>query len=93
MKIEELVDKVSAIYRAERDEVYKLKQELNSIERSLMEAKETNFENISHADYQAFVTRGTILKQNICLKTEHYKGISCIREMLMDLGFDTDINM
>lgn len=91
MKMKELVDKVSVMYRAERDEVYKLRQELNSIECSLMEAKETNFENISHADYQAFITRSEYLRQEIRLRTQHYEGISCVREMLMDFDFDTDI--
>lgn len=91
MKMKELVDKVSDMYRAERNEVYDLKQELNSIERSLMEAREMDYENISHADYQSFVTKSELLRQEIRLKTQHYEGISCVREMLMDLGFDTEI--
>ena len=91
MKMKELIDKVSVMYRAERDEVYKLRQELNSIERSLMEAKETDFENISHADYQSFITRSEFLRQEIRLKTQHYEGISCVREILMELGFNTKV--
>lgn len=91
MKMKELIDKVSVMYRTERDEVYELRQKLNSIERSLMEAKETKFENISHADYESLTTMSESLRQEIRLKTQHYEGISCVREMLMDLGFDTEI--
>lgn len=91
MKMQELIDKVSVMYRTERDKVYNLKQELSSIELSLMDANKTNFENISHADYQSFVTRSEFLRQEIRLRTQHYEGISCVREMLMDLGFDTEI--
>lgn len=91
MKMKELVDKVSVMYRAERGEVYDLRQELNSIERSLMEAEKTDFKNISHADYQAYITKREFLRQEIRLRTQHYEGISCVREMLMDLGFDTEI--
>lgn len=91
MKIKELVDKVSVMYRAERDKVYDLQQKLNSIEDSIMEAKKTNFENISHADYESLVTKSEWLRHEILLKIQYYEGISCVREMLMDLGFDTKI--
>ena len=91
MKMEELIHKVSVMYRMERKEVCDLRQELNSIESALIEAEKSKFQNISYADCQAFIKRSEFLRQEICLKTQHYDGISCVREMLMDLGFDTEI--
>lgn len=73
-------------------EVSNWKQELWSIEDTLVEAEKTKFKNISYADYQGLINRKAVLEERIKLKTQYCEGISCVREMLMDLGFDTKVN-
>ena len=91
MKMEELIQKVSEIYREERNKEYDLKRELLDIENSLVEVKRTCGENITLAEYNKLVARKEILEKEIELKKQYHEGISCVREMLMDLGFDTEI--
>lgn len=89
MKMEELVQKVSGIYRENLAEVSNWKQELWSVEETLAEAERMEFKNISYADYQGLINRKAVLEERIKLKTQFCEGVSCVREILMDLGFDT----
>lgn len=91
MKMSELIEKVSEVYRDERGKEYDLQTELLDIKQSLAEADETGGEEITLAKYTALTAREKELTREIELKKQYYEGISCIREMLMDLGFDSEI--
>jgi len=91
LTIEEVVQKVSEIYREERGKVSDLHDELNSILTTLGEVSISKGKNISLADYDVLIKRKEEVIKEIQLKTQYYEGISCVREMLMDLGFDTEI--
>lgn len=91
MKMLDVIDKVSEIYRAERDYVSALEKERVSVYRLLCEAEETHGENITVARYQHLKNRFCYLEKEIDLKTQHCEGISCVREMLMDMGFDAEV--
>lgn len=91
MKMMELIEKVSEVYRDERGKEYDLQTELSSVKQSLAEAEKTHGEKITHAEYTALVAREKELARKIELKKQYYEGISYIREMLMDLGFDSEI--
>lgn len=91
MKMLELIEKVSEVYRDERGKECDLQTELWHIKQSLAEAEETGGEKITLAEYTALTAREKELTKEIELKKQYYEGISCVREMLMDLGFDSEI--
>lgn len=91
MKMLDVIDKVSEMYRAERDYVSDLEKERVNVYRKLCEAEETYGKHITVAEYQHLKSRFNDLEREIDLKTQHYEGISCVREMLMDMGFDTEV--
>lgn len=93
MKMEELVQKISIIYREERDKVSEMRKELWDIEEELLKAERTNGKNITLEEYRELTRKSEELTREVDLKGQYCEGISCVREMLMDLGFDTDINM
>jgi hypothetical protein len=93
MTIEDLVQKVSEIYRAKRDELSKLTRELLNVKYSIEEAKETYGKNITLGEYNKLIVREQALDTQAALLKSYCDGISCVREMLMDLGFDTEVEV
>ena len=93
MQMIELVQKISIIYREERDKVSEMRKKLWDIEEELLKVERTNGKNITLEEYRKLTRRIEELTREVDLKEQYCEGISCVREMLMDLGFDTDINM
>ena len=93
MQMLELVQKISIIYREERDKVNEMRKELWDIEEELLKVERTNGKNITLEEYRKLTRRIEELTREADLKEQYCEGISCVREMLMDLGFDTDIKM
>lgn len=91
MKMEEIIDKVSELYRGERKGINELETELLQIVRNLNEAYLDKGENITLAEYTSLCERKNYLEKEIELKAEHCEGIFAVREMLMDIGFDTEV--
>lgn len=87
MKMNELIDKVSILYREERNKVVDLENELNSILITLTDKGE----DITLGEYNRIVKRDGELVKEIELKKQYCDGISCVRELLMSLGFGTEI--
>lgn len=93
MQMLELVQKMSIIYREERDKVNEMRKELWDIEEELLKVERTNGKNITLEEYRKLTRRIEELTREADLKEQYCEGISCVREMLMDFGFDTDIKM
>ena len=91
MKMEELIEKVSDLYREERRKLYDIKKELQQVESELYDADYNGGENITFARYKELTHNRESLKQSYCLKEHYCEGISSVREMLMDFGFDEEI--
>lgn len=91
MKIEEVVRKVSELYRGERGKEYDLRTELRQVEKELYDAERNGGETITFARHGELTTKRKLLRDELSKKEQYCEGISCVREMLMDLGFDTDI--
>jgi hypothetical protein len=91
MKMCEVIDKVSVFYREERKKTTSLQDELNSILVNLEEVRESEGKNITLADYNDLLERKEFLVKAIEIQTKYCDGIACAREILMDLGFDTEI--
>lgn len=93
MQMLELVQKISIVYREERDKVNDIRKELWDIEEELIKVERTNGKNITLEEYRKLTRRIEELTREVDLKEQYCEGISYVREMLMNLGFDTDINM
>lgn len=91
MKMKELIDGVSKIYREKRNEAYALQQELNSVRKKLLDAEKDEFEHITVAEHSKLKLREQHLRIEIRCINQYCEGISCAREYLMDLGFDTEV--
>lgn len=91
MKMEELVQKVSELYREHRGIVSEMNARLRKVEAELYEADYEGCNNITVARYNDLKRDSEALKQAIKMKDQYCEGISIVREMLMDLGFDTEI--
>jgi hypothetical protein len=91
MKMCEVIDKVSTIYRYERKKATKLQTELNSVLVKLEEVKQSKGKNITLEDYNYLIKRKDFLAKEVEIQTKYCDGITCAREILMDLGFDTEV--
>ena len=91
MKMKEIVDKVSDLYRGQCGERFDLQQRRIEIHKTLNEAYLTKYENITVAEYNSLQTELKHLDKQIDMKDQFCEGISCVRELLMDLGFDTEV--
>lgn len=91
MKMKEIVDKVSDLYRDQCGERFDLQQRRIEIHKALNEAYLTKYENITVAEYNSLQTELKYLDKQIDMKDQFCEGISCVRELLMDLGFNTEV--
>lgn len=91
MKIIELVEKISVVYREQCNKVSEIQKELWDIEEKLLRVEQTNGKNITVEEYRKLTRRIEDLTREVELKKQYCEGISCAREMLMDLGFNTDV--
>lgn len=91
MTMIDIIQGISEIYREKRHEVEDLKECLNNVKSQLQKIVETKGENVTLQHYEYLLKREKELTMEITLKTQYYEGISCAREYLMDLGFDTEV--
>lgn len=91
MKMSEVIDKVSTVYRREREEVSKLQSELSSILIKLEEVKHSKGKDITLEDYNYLIKRKDFLAKEVELQTRYCDGIAWAREFLLDYGLDTEI--
>jgi hypothetical protein len=91
MKMSEIIDKVSELYRSELKASKTMHKELEDVTLKLMEADKAHGENITLANYQYLKARRIALRSEIDLHAKYCNGISAAREILMDLDFDTEV--
>ena len=91
MKMKEIVDKVSDLYRDHLGDRFDLQQRRIEIHKALNEANLTKYKNITVAEYNSLQTELKHLDKKIDMKDQFCEGISCVRELLMDLGFNTEV--
>lgn len=91
MKMEELVQKVSELYREQRGIESNIHNELRKVETELYDADYEGGKNITVARYKELERKRENLKNALKMKDQYCEGISIVRELLMDLGFDTEI--
>ena len=91
MKMKELIDRVSEFYRKELNIEKDLREELVSVEHALLTADYTRGENISLAEYNRLISKKKSLHEALDVQNNYCNGISAARELLMDIGFDTEV--
>lgn len=91
MKMQGIIDKVSELYREEVRRIRDMRTEYNDVVQKLMKADHERGENITLAEYQYLKARKIALQQDIDAMMNYTEGISVVRELLMDLGFDTEV--
>lgn len=91
MKMNDIVRAVSAIYRVKRNEIAVTKSRLRSVEEALFNAKQTDFKEITVARHNELLDEKRVLEQMINNMEQYCEGVSCVREYLMNLGFDTEV--
>ena len=91
MKMSEIIEKISVLYRSELSHGKELRDEYNEVVKKIMEADRTRGENITLANYQYLSARKQALKLAIDMHDEYRNGINEVREFLMDLGFDMEV--
>lgn len=91
MQMKEIINKVSELYRDELSTSKILQKELDEVTREQLKADLERGENITFARYQYLSTRKLALRREIDLHAKYCSGIAVARELLMDLGFDTEV--
>jgi hypothetical protein len=91
MKMKKIIDGISELYREQLDKERELHKELMEIEKKIFEADLTKGENISHAEYNRLTDRLNFIQDEIDMQNKYCDGIAFVREYLMDLGFDTEV--
>ena len=93
MKMIDIIEKVSELYRAECGKQYDLGRELLSVNMSLAEAEEHHYENMTAAEHMRLTMRRSILEGQIEQKKMYCLGISDTRELLIDMVSDFDVEV
>ena len=91
MKMSEVIEKVSELYRTELGNGNTLHHEYNEVCKKLAKADFERGETITLAEYQYLKARKQYLRTELDLIGRYCAGIEVTRELLMDLGFDTEV--
>ena len=91
MKMKDVIDRVSELYREELAKERDLYNEECDIHRAILNADYDGRENISFAEYNRLTDKLESIQNAIDIQRQYCNGISCVRELLMEFGFDIDV--
>lgn len=91
MKIYDIIEKVSELYREEREKMMRTRAQLNVAEQKLSDVHHGKGEDITFREYEELIKRKTELEKEFEAALKFTDGIFEAREVLMDLGFDTEV--
>ena len=91
MQMSEIIDKVSELYRTELSHGKTLRDEYNEVCKNLSKADHERGETITLAEYQYLKARKQHLRNELDFLGRYCDGIESVRELLMDLGFETEV--
>ena len=91
MKMSEIIAKVSELYRTEISHGKTLRDEYNEVCKNLSKADHERGETITLAEYQYLSAMKQRLRTELDLIGRYCAGIEVVRELLMDLGFETEV--
>ena len=93
MKMMDVIEKISELYRLEQNSILSMRQEKQCVEFLLMEAEEKHYENITAAEYKRLTLKKTTLDNEIKNKKTYCQGIFDTRELLMDMVSSFDVKL
>lgn len=91
MKMGAIIDKASVLYRNSRNKEADLRSRLYNINAELEEGKADHYDNMTVAYYNALLKEKEQVETKTDLQKAYSDGIGTVREMLMDLDFDTEV--
>lgn len=86
MKMIDIINEVTALYRKEQRAVLRMSNERLSIEQALYEAQKNEYKNITAAEYMAMTAKKAVLDGLIETKEHYCLGISDAREVLFNMA-------
>ena len=89
MELRDIIEKVSEMYRDEHGKINDLYQELRDIGKVLDD--DDQLESLLYSEYRRLINRKCDLQDEISRRKAYTEGISDVRELLMDIGFDIKI--
>lgn len=89
MELRDIINSVSEFYRNENGKINDLYQELRDIGKVLDD--DDQVENLLYSEYRSLINRKCDLQDEISRRKAYTEGISDVRELLMDIGFDIKI--
>jgi hypothetical protein len=89
MELRDIIEKVSEMYRDEHGKINDLYQELRDIGKILDD--DDQLENLLYSEYRRLINKKCDLQDEISKRKAYAEGISDVRELLMDIGFDVEI--
>ena len=89
MELRDIIEKVSEMYRDEHGKINDVYQELRDIGKVLDD--DDQLENLLYSEYRRLINRKCDLQDEISRRKAYTEGISDVRELLMDIGFDVEI--
>ena len=93
MKMMDVIEKISELYRLEQNSILSMRQEKQCVEFLLMKAEEKHYENITAAEYKRLTLKKTTLDNEIKNKKTYCQGIFDTREFLMDMVSSFDAKL
>ena len=91
MKMCDIIEKVSELYRQERKKLMTTRVLLNEAEQKLSDVHHGKGEDITFREYEELIKRKVELEKEYEAAIKFADGIFEAREVLMDLGFDTEV--
>lgn len=91
MKISDIINEVSELYRKVNSEVYEMSREEIQVAKQISEADYNKGTNITLAEYNRLKSEELRLCYEIDMLKARRDGISEVREMLMDLAFNAEV--
>lgn len=89
MELRDIIEKVSEMYRDERGKINDLYDELRDIGKILDQYDIGD--KLLLSEYRRLINRKCDLQDEILRRKAYAEGISDVRELLMDIGFDIEI--
>lgn len=92
MKMLDIIENISELYRNERGIESDLHNQIVSVRRRLSDAEAKGWGDMSVSEYNNLNNTLEVLSAEMNYQRKYCDGIAAAREVLMDLGFDTEID-
>ena len=89
MELRDIIEKVSEMYRDENGKIVELYDKLIDIGKILDD--DDKLDNLLYSEYLRLIHKRCDLQEEILRRKAYAAGVLDVRELLMDIGFDIEI--